>query len=819
MFRATAGTLAQKLQDASAASRDAAAQAHLEAARITALQRENELLNMKVEDLTCHSRRLADQLGEYEASRAQQEAQWRVEHEAEQAQSKIERDAERAEAEKKEETLRSEIQAVKALAVEQQAMLCSEIEALLPLKVEVPKLRQQEAALCAQLVSVLSPVSVMCRMRPMKSFSDASSRSAITTEGGEITVEEARGRQRKFRVDRVLDDTATHADVFTAAAPWVEKVALGGSSCVFGYGATGAGKTHTLLGDGCNSSLGLAHQAIRRLIEGKHGGEVQISMVEVYCDKVRDLLGDTSPANFPGEAAAGPPILQCSRRDAQGRMVLDCVQLPASTFARADVVLRSGYKNRATEGTRCNEQSSRSHVVLTVRTAELGRLVLVDLAGSENVQRSGADEGGKLLAEAKAINKSLSALADVVEAIAKQQTFVPYRNTRLTMLLEETLCLSKVLFLVHVSPLVANATDSGYSLQFASRIQTIDFGAQRMQQDQEDRLKAAMLRSQQELEKVKKERDDSIKACQDAKQQAAQREQQRRQTPPPRRSDEEETQRLRRELAEVKEQLKLAKAGQQDDRHPAPSPRPVPRVRTPTPPVRLRPSTISPCVTLAASATQSGIPPPNLFPMASSNQPNNQSRTPLGDVTNSALDTSQDLIKANTKAELQAHIPASPAKCLEKMDVLVSPASFRSPPRTEQQVGDAADMAAGGPSPSPVLRHSPCALRSPVSVPALQVYDGFSVRSILKASPSRRQPRFGPDVRCRFAEEVPVPHSPPKWYLDHLDALRNPTLSALDLVDVAATRAPRQFTPPPRKRVGSTAMSKPDASGVSRWRN
>merc|ERR1719189_2402194 len=99
-------------------------------------------------------------------------------------------------------------------------------------------------------------------------------------------------------------------------------------------------------------------------------------------------------------------------------------------------------------------------------SSSVGQLFLVDLAGSENVQRSGADENGKLLTEAKAINRSLSALADVVEAIAKRQPFVPYRNSRLTMLLEEAFSGAKVLLLVHVSPLPSDAINSGHSLQF-----------------------------------------------------------------------------------------------------------------------------------------------------------------------------------------------------------------------------------------------------------------------------------------------------------------------------------------------------------------
>eukprot|EP00438_Fugacium_kawagutii_P035544 Skav214500 [mRNA] locus=scaffold1011:299915:303583:- [translate_table: standard] len=212
-------------------------------------------------------------------------------------------------------------------------------------------------------------------------------------------------------------------------------------------------------------------------------------------------------------------------------MLLDCVEVFAAEASEADALLQRGFKNRATEGTLCNDSSSRSHVVLTVQAsgAKNGRLVLVDLAGSENVQRSGADEDAKLLAEAKAINRSLSALADVVEATAKQQSFVPYRNSRLTMLLEEVLSISRVLLLVHVSPFQRNSTDTAHSLAFASRVRAVDFGAERLRQEQEDRARAAQQRIQQEarqlqqqLDQAKRELAESQKVQLEQKQQTSQ---------------------------------------------------------------------------------------------------------------------------------------------------------------------------------------------------------------------------------------------------------------------------------------------------------
>lgn len=359
------------------------------------------------------------------------------------------------------------------------------------------------------------PVSAVCRVRPLGSYQSAEDvelaspgNRPLGIDGQEVSVEDAKGHPRKFKIDKVLDDSCTQEDLFSTAAPWVEHAALGGSSCVFAYGATGSGKTHSMLGDGSSDFPGLAHYALRQLIEGPDGGQLKLSMLEVYCEQIRDLLAG------PGEGSQ--PILTCSRRDAQGRMALDCVEILASKVSDAEDLLMRGFAQRATEGTLCNSQSSRSHVVLTMEVigSNRGRLVLVDLAGSENVQRSGADEDAKLLAEAKAINRSLSALADVVEATAKQQSFVPYRNSRLTMLLEETLSASKVLLLVHVSPFTRDSTDTAHSLQFASRVRATDFSAHRLRQDQEDRAKAAQTRYQQESRQLQTQLDHTKKgAC------------------------------------------------------------------------------------------------------------------------------------------------------------------------------------------------------------------------------------------------------------------------------------------------------------------
>jgi len=671
---------------------------------------------------------------------------------------------------------------------------------------EIAQLQYRESLLAAQVASVLSPVTVMCRMRPAESYVDG--RSALSVDGCEITVEDS-GRSRKFRVDRVLEGKATQEEVFAVCAPWVETVMMGSSACVMAYGATGAGKTYTL--EGGAAKTGIAFQSLRRLLCGR---AVRLSMVEVYCDQLRDLLANSD---------AGPVVLQGTRRDGQGRMVLDCVELVANNFQEAEEALMRGYRQRTSDSTLCNDQSSRSHVVVTVQMIPAdggtgGRLTLVDLAGSENVQRSGADEGGKLLTEAKAINRSLSALADVVEAIAKKQPFIPYRNSRLTMLLEEPLNSAKVLLLAHVSPLARDATDSGHSLTFAGRVRSVDFGAQQLRKDHEERLKAAHSRDQQEIrqlqaqcEALRKDRDSLQQSTLDLKQQVSTVSEQLR----------EKTREIMREQARSARLEKTAReqrygvnpSGQQP-MEPKPS---ATRIHSPFPAdvrkdVGRRRANVTPMPRRGArdGAGDGDVTHPALE-RSRSGVSLNQSyggRSPLADRTNSPA-PGNDVKKAvGEVSKVQRLRPPSPHLSVVNRSRSDDP-GLSTPPVPQSEKFEAARDGLQSPvrtrSPttqSPREVRSPCS-RSPCSLsppgPRLKspsergvlecqetqrdarqevyhTYEGVVVRSAIRRTPSdfgrrraRRRESLGTEVPARrvtFAEEEPKLKSPPKWYLD-----------------------------------------------------
>merc|ERR1712190_655144 len=142
-----------------------------------------------------------------------------------------------------------------------------------------------------------------------------------------------------------------------------------------------------------------------------------------------------------------------------------------------------GSQNRATSTTDMNEQSSRSHSIVTVRTqctlkgsdTYIGKINLIDLAGSENVNKSGVT--GQGMKEAQNINKSLSALGDVIGSLVAKSGHVPYRNSKLTMMLKDSLGGdSKTLMIVQSSPAQGNVTETLSSLNFASRARNVELG-------------------------------------------------------------------------------------------------------------------------------------------------------------------------------------------------------------------------------------------------------------------------------------------------------------------------------------------------------
>uniref|UniRef100_A0A1D2ACD9 Kinesin-like protein n=1 Tax=Auxenochlorella protothecoides TaxID=3075 RepID=A0A1D2ACD9_AUXPR len=332
-----------------------------------------------------------------------------------------------------------------------------------------------------ELQSLRGNIRVLCRLRPLAGGPGAPCALEVPFPGT-LRVRCGDRRTQEFEFGTVADAGVSQAELFEEVAPLVRSVADGHNVCIFAYGQTGSGKTHTVTGPAHDP--GLAARAADALCalasaEGAERRALEVGMLEVYGDVVRDLLAGP-------DGAAGAALEVSGLGPGQ---VADCrARVPGLGWrpvaGREDVLalLREGCAARATAGTALNAASSRSHAVLSIRASDPDGLAgasvlhLVDLAGSERVARS--EVTGQQLREAQAINKSLSALGDVMAALATRAPHVPFRNSRLTQVLQDSLCgSSKVLLVCCLDPDPASAPESLSSLAFAARAARVELGA------------------------------------------------------------------------------------------------------------------------------------------------------------------------------------------------------------------------------------------------------------------------------------------------------------------------------------------------------
>lgn len=273
---------------------------------------------------------------------------------------------------------------------------------------------------------------------------------------------------------------------------------------------SGSGKTYTMEGLPDGSQYGISYRTIQKIFHllnfrqqqqkavSALGGEgqdlpfnfsLQIGMLEIYNDEIFDLLSPVaqgSAAEKKREARMqGEKATLDIRRSADGRIeVPGLSKEPVNSIQDVMDLLKKGNSNRATACTNLNEHSSRSHMVLLVdvtsglegQPSNKGCLYLVDLAGSERVRRSQVE--GDQLKEAGFINKSLSALGNVMEALDRKASHVPYRDSKLTYLLQDSLGgNSRTMMVVAVCPMDTAYDESVHALNFATRVRRIQLGA------------------------------------------------------------------------------------------------------------------------------------------------------------------------------------------------------------------------------------------------------------------------------------------------------------------------------------------------------
>lgn len=341
-------------------------------------------------------------------------------------------------------------------------------------------------------------IRVHCRIRPFLPGEDQTSTTIeYVGDNGELILANPakRGKEghKLFKFNKVLGPSASQDEVFKEIQPLIRSVLDGYNVCIFAYGQTGSGKTYTMTGpeNATEKDWGVNYRALNDLFHISRSRrdtvmyKVSVQMIEIYNEQIHDLLGNSGSEKKLGILNASQP---------NGLAVPDATMHPVNSSSDVIELMRTGLENRSVGTTALNERSSRSHSVVTMHIQGVdlktgvtlrGALHLVDLAGSERVDRSAAT--GDRLKEAQHINKSLSALGDVIFSLSQKNAHVPYRNSKLTQVLQNSLGgHAKTLMFVQVNPDVSSYAETLSTLKFADRVSGVELGAAKANKEGKD---------------------------------------------------------------------------------------------------------------------------------------------------------------------------------------------------------------------------------------------------------------------------------------------------------------------------------------------
>ena len=327
-------------------------------------------------------------------------------------------------------------------------------------------------------------VKVVVRVRPLNAYEQRDGDTPIVRaycgdDGRQNRVIVDGQREETFEYATSLGDAAHELDVVKAtnAQQLVQRVVDGRNATVLAYGQTAAGKTHTI--------DGLLPTIIDRIFRATHDGnfeavEVSVSYLEIYNEQVRDLLVEPLVQTDPDRPPPQPKALNVQTSLQGGVTVVGLSERKCASVLEAKRVLKEGGERRAAAATAMNDRSSRSHAVFEVRVetrrrgdaaTRRGRFMLADLAGSESAGRTN-ESGNARRREARTINQSLLALGQVISALSEQKKsdHVPYRDSKLTRLLQDSLGGTAATVLIAcVAPTLASREETLSTLRYADR--------------------------------------------------------------------------------------------------------------------------------------------------------------------------------------------------------------------------------------------------------------------------------------------------------------------------------------------------------------
>lgn len=354
-------------------------------------------------------------------------------------------------------------------------------------------------------------VQVFCRLRGQSGNEQH--------RGGEDAWELARSHVTsrdggRYNFDRVFGPEASQVDLYDAVSPVLQDVLAGGNAAVLCYGQTSAGKTYTMEGANQGEFRGIIPRALEMLL-GAAGSTVsfRMSVLEIYNERLQDLLDPRSEAELR--------IVDDRTRGISE--VAGLCEVPLQSCRQALELLKRAQAHRATAATAMNDASSRSHSIFVLKAVNAqgertGKLCLVDLAGSECVKKAYlqgynvAAANAEILEEAKSINQSLSTLGLVISKLGsskrsacKGDKHIPYRSSKLTRALQDTLGgNSRTVLVINCSISSVQIPETLSTLRFGSRARSIvNFVTAGSAASSSSRLLLTLRAARQEIERLR----------------------------------------------------------------------------------------------------------------------------------------------------------------------------------------------------------------------------------------------------------------------------------------------------------------------------
>jgi kinesin family member 5 len=364
----------------------------------------------------------------------------------------------------------------------------------------------------------MSNVRVVCRTRPLNRAETERGGYNIldySSDYGTIQIINPSDARMKhsFNFDRCFPPGTSQSIVYDfVAEPILEDIFRGYNGTLFVYGQTGSGKTHTMMGPDGGKGMedfemkGIVPRIVKNIFDAVEQSDenleflVKVSFLEIYMERIRDLLNITKDN------------LRVREDKGKGVWVEGATEVYCSCEDDVMNVLRLGQIHRSVAATKMNAESSRSHSIFLVTitqkniksgSSKSGTLYLVDLAGSEKVGKTGAE--GQTLEEAKMINKSLTALGQVINALTDPKSkHVPYRDSKLTRLLQNSLGgNSRTTLCINCSPSDYNYGETLSTLRFGQRAKSIKNNAKVNQERSVAELMGLLVEVEKEIALLK----------------------------------------------------------------------------------------------------------------------------------------------------------------------------------------------------------------------------------------------------------------------------------------------------------------------------